>query len=113
LNRFRAIMNKRKEMLEGRIWTKRNGPCVYNCYPIYDWKTEDIWTGNAKYEWEYNGLYDVFYKAGVPVHKMRSGVLLGLLPKMASSHLNSTDLALLVNLTTSQPITNRECDPCQ
>jgi len=71
LNRFRAIMNKRKEMLEGRIWTKRNGPCVYNCYPIYDWKTEDIWTGNAKYEWEYNGLYDVFYKAGVPVHKMR------------------------------------------
>jgi predicted phosphoadenosine phosphosulfate sulfurtransferase len=71
LNRFRAIMNKRKEMLDGNIWTKRNGEHVYNCYPIYDWKTEDIWTANAKFEWEYNTLYDIFYKAGVPVAKMR------------------------------------------
>lgn len=71
LNRFRAIMNKRKEMLDGQIWTKRNMEHVYNCYPIYDWKTEDIWTANAKFGWEYNGLYDLFYKAGVPVLKMR------------------------------------------
>lgn len=71
LNRFRAIMNKQKETLLGQCWTKRNGENVYNCYPIYDWKTEDIWTANAKFEWEYNGLYDIFYKAGVPVHKMR------------------------------------------
>jgi predicted phosphoadenosine phosphosulfate sulfurtransferase len=71
LNRYRAIMNTRKESLEGRIWTKRNTDIVYNCYPIYDWRTEDIWTANAKFEWEYNGLYDIFYKAGVPVHRMR------------------------------------------
>lgn len=71
LNRYRAIMNRRKETLDGRIWTKRNTEFVYNCYPIYDWRTEDIWTANAKFEWEYNGLYDIFYKAGVPVHKMR------------------------------------------
>jgi predicted phosphoadenosine phosphosulfate sulfurtransferase len=71
LNRYRAIMNARKETLEGRIWTKKNTSHVYNCYPIYDWRTEDIWTANAKFEWEYNGLYDIFYKAGVPVHKMR------------------------------------------
>ena len=71
LNRFRAIMNERKETLHGKNWTKKNGPLVYNCYPIYDWRTEDIWTANAKFDWEYNGLYDVFYKAGVPVSKMR------------------------------------------
>ncbi len=71
LNRFRAIMNERKETLQGKNWTKKNGPFVYNCYPIYDWRTEDIWTANAKFDWEYNGLYDVFYKAGVPVSKMR------------------------------------------
>lgn len=71
LNRFRAIMNDRKEMVDGKFWTKRNSEYVYNCYPIYDWRTEDIWTANAKYEWEYNKLYDIFYKAGVPVHKMR------------------------------------------
>ncbi len=71
LNRFRAIMNEEKETLDGRMWTKKNTENVYNCYPIYDWRTEDIWTANAKFEWDYNKLYDVFYMAGVPVHRMR------------------------------------------
>jgi predicted phosphoadenosine phosphosulfate sulfurtransferase len=71
LNRFRAIMNDRKETLHGQMWTKKNMEHVYNCYPLYDWRTEDIWTANAKFDWEYNALYDIFYKAGVPVHKMR------------------------------------------
>ena len=71
LNRFRAIMNERKETMGGMMWTKKNTAHTYNCYPIYDWRTEDIWTANAKFEWEYNKLYDIFYKAGVPVHKMR------------------------------------------
>lgn len=71
LNRFRAILNDRKETFDGKMWTKLNVGTVYNCYPIYDWRTEDIWTANAKFDWEYNGLYDIFYKAGVPVHSMR------------------------------------------
>ena len=71
LNRFRAIMNDRKESLLGAMWTKRNAEHVYNCYPIYDWRTEDIWTANAKFGWDYNQFYDVFYRAGVPVHRMR------------------------------------------
>jgi len=71
LNRFRAIMNAEKGTLKGQMWTKKNTHIVYNCYPIYDWRTEDIWTANARFEWEYNGLYDIFYKAGVPIHKMR------------------------------------------
>ena len=71
LNRYRAIMNTRKETLHGEMWTKRNTPTVYNCYPLYDWRTEDIWVANARFEWEYNRLYDIFYKAGVPVHSMR------------------------------------------
>lgn len=71
LNRFRAIMNDRKGTFGGKMWTKLNVAKVYNCYPIYDWRTEDIWTANAKFDWEYNSLYDIFYKAGVPVHSMR------------------------------------------
>jgi len=71
LNRFRAIMNEQKETMGGMMWTKKNTAHTYNVYPIYDWRTEDIWTANAKFEWEYNKLYDIFYKAGVPVHKMR------------------------------------------
>jgi len=71
LNRFRAIMNTRKTTLAGEMWTKKNTSNVYNCYPIYDWRTEDIWVANAKFEWEYNKLYDIFYMAGIPVHSMR------------------------------------------
>lgn len=71
LNRFRAIMNDRKEMLDGHHWTKRNGNFVFNCYPIYDWKTRDIWVANAKFEWDYNKLYDIFWKAGLTIAQMR------------------------------------------
>jgi predicted phosphoadenosine phosphosulfate sulfurtransferase len=53
------------------MWTKKNTEHAYNCYPLYDWRTEDIWTANAKFGWDYNKLYDVFYMAGVPVHRMR------------------------------------------
>ena len=71
LNRFRAIMNERKQTLGGKMWTKKNGQFVYNVYPIYDWRTDDIWIANAKNEWDYNKLYDTFYKAGVPISRMR------------------------------------------
>lgn len=71
LNRFRAIMNDNKETLLGEAWTKKNTKHVYNCYPIYDWRTKDVWIANAKFDWDYNKLYDTFYMAGVPVSKMR------------------------------------------
>lgn len=74
LNRWRAIMNDQKQMIDGLHWTKKkrdNKHQVYNCYPIYDWATEDIWTANAKFDWEYNELYDIFWKAGLSIHQMR------------------------------------------
>lgn len=71
LNRFRAIMNDAKETMGGHQWTKKNTENVWNCYPIYDWRTRDIWVSNAKFDWDYNKLYDTFYMAGVPIAKMR------------------------------------------
>lgn len=71
LNRYRAIMNSRKTTLDGNMWTKKNTETVYNCYPIYDWTTEDVWIANGKFNWDYNKLYDIFYKAGLTVHQMR------------------------------------------
>lgn len=74
LNRFRAIMNDRKKTLGGKAWTKKkrdNEFEVYNCYPIYDWRTQDIWVGNARFGWEYNELYDIFYMAGLTIAQMR------------------------------------------
>jgi predicted phosphoadenosine phosphosulfate sulfurtransferase len=71
LNRYRAIMNKNKTMINGYHWTKKNTKFVYNVYPIYDWRTDDVWIGNAKFEWKYNQLYDIFWKAGLSVAQMR------------------------------------------
>lgn len=71
LNRFRAIMNDKKEMLDNHFWTKKNTNYVYNVYPIYDWKTDDIWIANGKFNWKYNKLYDIFWKAGLTVAQMR------------------------------------------
>lgn len=71
LNRWRAIMNQDKRTMKGRMWTKQNTDFVFNCYPIYDWRTEDIWTANDKFSWEYNELYDIFWRAGLSIYKMR------------------------------------------
>jgi len=71
LNRFRAIMNERKTMHGNNFWTKKNGNHVYNCYPIYDYKTDDIWIANYIHDWDYNKLYDIFWKAGLSVGQMR------------------------------------------
>ena len=74
LNRYRAILNEKKQMLKGKSWTKRKTDKMkrlYNCYPIYDWKTQDIWVANAKMGWDYNKLYDIFYMAGLNIAQMR------------------------------------------
>jgi predicted phosphoadenosine phosphosulfate sulfurtransferase len=74
LNRYRAILNEQKTMLKGKSWTKKktqHTDLVYNCYPIYDWKTQDIWVANAKFGWLYNKLYDIFWMAGLNIAQMR------------------------------------------
>lgn len=74
LNRYRAILNDRKKTVEGLHWTKQKTDYdenVYNVYPVYDWKTSDIWIANAKFGWDYNQLYDVFWKAGLSIAQMR------------------------------------------
>ena len=70
LNRFRAIAGTKSMYKDKRYSTKVNEN-VYNFYPIYDWSVEDIWTYNGKFQKDYNKLYDLFYKAGVSIHKMR------------------------------------------
>ncbi len=75
LNRYRAILNEAKTTWKGKSWTKKkidsDKSLVYNCYPIYDWKTRDIWVGNAAMGWDYNRLYDIFYMAGLTIAQMR------------------------------------------
>lgn len=73
LNRFRTIVSTSKIRHKGHGWTTvtRDAPNVVNVFPIYDWGVEDIWIANGKQGWEYNRLYDMFYRAGVSLANMR------------------------------------------
>lgn len=70
LRRYNAIVNK-KYAYKGVKWISANLKDCYSASPLYDWTTEDIWTANAKFGFEYNHLYDLYYKAGVPLSEMR------------------------------------------
>lgn len=76
LNRFRTIKSESKIKYHGKQWTTKlfrdkENVEIYNAYPIYDWRVEDIWTANARFGWTYNRIYDLMYMAGVPLHKQR------------------------------------------
>lgn len=72
LNRWRSIYGSNRYNSYRKLqWTRKLYPDVYNLYPIFDWKTTDIWTANGKFGWDYNELYDLYYKAGVPLDKQR------------------------------------------
>jgi len=71
LNRFRTLLME-KAQVEGKRWTSiKKGGCV-NVYPIYDWRTRDIWIYHAKHPHKrYNGLYDRMHLAGLTIRQMR------------------------------------------
>lgn len=72
LNRFRTIADANKKMHDGRRWTTYMGENVYNVYPIYDWRTEDVWRFHGKYpELEHNRIYDLMNQAGVALSQQR------------------------------------------
>lgn len=72
LNRFRTIADRGKETHFGKRWTTRVINDVFNMYPLYDWKTEDIWRYHAAFpSMPHNVVYDCMRLAGVPLSQMR------------------------------------------
>lgn len=73
LNRFRTIASRSKTTVDGRGWTTVTGPGTANVYPIFDWRTEDLWTYHARdgVDRPYNRLYDRMFQAGLTIHQMR------------------------------------------
>ncbi|HHD1574551.1 TPA: DUF3440 domain-containing protein [Enterococcus faecium] len=55
----------------GKGWINKYTEGVYNAYPIYDWKVEDIWGATALFNWEMNSFYERLYRMGVPLSEMR------------------------------------------
>jgi len=71
LNRFRTIISKSKTTFQGKQWSTKLSDTLYNFYPLYDWRTEDLWKANGKYGYDYNKVYDLMYMAGLSIHEMR------------------------------------------
>jgi len=51
----------------GKQFTKRH----FVFYPIYDWKSHDIWKAIHDNRWHYNPVYDGLYRHGVTLKDMR------------------------------------------
>ncbi len=71
LNRFRTIANDNKIKFNNKTWTTHIIGSVYNVYPIYDWKTEDIWIYTKKLNKPMNEVYERMRMANVPLGAMR------------------------------------------
>ena len=72
LNRFRTIASEKKITHNNNQWTTKVTENVFNVYPIYDWRTQDIWIYHSINEDKpHNALYDLMHKAGVPLGDMR------------------------------------------
>jgi len=73
LNRFMGLTSRRKlRYADDKPWTTASPEgFYYTAYPLYDWKARDIWIYNGKHKAAYNPLYDLMYRAGVPVKAMR------------------------------------------
>ncbi|YCO00522.1 DUF3440 domain-containing protein [Vibrio sp. VNB-15] len=70
-HRFNTIKNGRKETFQKYKWTTKMRESVFMAYPIYDWKVSDVWIANSRFDWDYNRIYELMYKAGVPLSQQR------------------------------------------
>lgn len=73
LHRYCAIArNKTGLTFDGYKWTTLISNNLYNVYPIYDWKTEDIWVFHGKFKsLPHNKIYDKMNMAGVKLSQQR------------------------------------------
>lgn len=72
LNRYRTIANTTKTREQGWQWTSLVTEHVTNVYPIYDWRTEDIWTYHHRNpKLPSNRIYDLMHMAGLKPSQQR------------------------------------------
>ena len=62
---------ERQSLIRYCGWITGQSSNYHKAYPIYDWKSQDVWIANGRFGWTYNQLYDLFYKAGLPLRQMR------------------------------------------
>lgn len=73
LHRYRAIVsNKTGLMYNDWKFTTKISKNLFNIYPIYDWRTEDVWVFHSKNKHlPHNKVYDLMTMAGVKLSNQR------------------------------------------
>lgn len=73
LHRYRAIVSNKDGLTwQGNKWTTKIAKNLFNVYPIYDWRTEDIWVFHSKHKHLcHNKIYDMMTMAGVKLSNQR------------------------------------------
>ncbi len=70
LQRYSGIVNK-KYGYQDECWITRQFKDIWNASPLYDWSNQDVWVANYRFGYDYNHLYDLYYKAGLTIDQMR------------------------------------------
>lgn len=68
--RYSSIVNK-KYGYNGECWISKQFKNVWCASPLYDWSNQDVWVANYRFNYDYNALYDLYYKAGLKIDQMR------------------------------------------
>jgi len=71
LNRYRTVASNKKKMHNNNKFTTLVVGSVFNIYPLYDWKTEDIWIYTSRTKKPMNQIYQRMHMANVPLHSQR------------------------------------------
>jgi predicted phosphoadenosine phosphosulfate sulfurtransferase len=73
LHRYRAIASRKDGIMHNNYrWTTKIAKNLFNMYPIYDWRTEDIWVYHGKNrDKAHNAVYDKMNMAGVKLSQQR------------------------------------------
>ncbi len=77
INRFRTIAYQAKKItFKDYNWTTKlklneKHIDVYNFYPLYDWRTEDIWGAVSQLDLKFNYIYELMHKNGLGIHEQR------------------------------------------
>ena len=70
LQRYSGIVNK-KYGYKGECWISKQFKDVWCASPLYDWSNQDVWVAYSRFGYDYNELYDLYYKAGLKIDQMR------------------------------------------
>lgn len=70
LQRYSGFLNK-KYGYKNECWITQQFKEVWCASPLYDWTLNDIWHAHYLFNYDYNRLYDLYYKAGLKVTQMR------------------------------------------